>query len=101
MITEWLVESYSLTQAGAKTMVFFMFFIPALITGFISYITSNMIENKVLDIHPVKTAIEPKTNRELKETFGLAAKIIMMIALVIVVMLVIQWLITVPVTPQE
>lgn len=100
-IMEWLTEFYSFTDAGARTMIFFMFFIPALITGFISYIASNIIENKVLGIQPAKTPIEPKKTGELKETFGLAAKIIMLIALVIVVMLVIQWLITVPVTPQE
>lgn len=100
-LNEWLIEYYSFTPAGAKAMVFFLLFIPAMITGFISYITSNLIENKVLDIQHVKTPDENKAPRELKESLGLAVKIIMMIALVIIVMFIIQWLITVPVTPQE
>ena len=100
-LNEWLIEYHSFTQAGAKVMVFLMVFIPALITGFISYITSNMIENKVLHIHDEKDTDENKVPLELKETFSLSMKILLLIVLVLVVMFLVQWLITVPVTPQE
>jgi hypothetical protein len=100
-MSEWLIEYHSFTTTGAKIAVFLMVFIPALITGFISYITSNMIENKVLDIHEEKTIEENKVPLELKETFSLSMKIILLIVLVIIVMFLVQWLITVPVTPQE
>lgn len=100
-LTEWLIEYHSFTSAGAKIMVFLIVFIPALITGFISYITSNYIENKVLDIHEEKNTDEINAPLELKETFSLSMKILLLIVLVVIVMFLVQWLITVPVTPQE
>lgn len=100
-LTQWLIEYHAFTETGAKIMVFLMVFIPALITGFISYITSNMIENKVLEIPETTNPDENKVPLELKETFSLSMKIILLIVLVIIVMFLIQWLITVPVTPQE
>ena len=99
--TEWLKDNYALSQAKANAMVFFMLIIPALITGIISYLTSNRIENAILGISQEKIPEQYVASNELKESMSFTAKLLMIIVLVIIAVLIVEWMITVPTPPPE
>lgn len=99
--TEWLKDNYSLSQAKANAMVFFMLIIPAFITGIISYITSNRIENAILGISDEKLPQQNAVSHDLKESMSFTAKILVLIVLVVIGVLIVEWIITVPTPPPE
>ncbi|WP_028388500.1 hypothetical protein [Legionella fairfieldensis] len=95
---EWLKEYYNFTDSGASWLIFLVFFIPAIICGFISRWASNYIDNQINGIVP---APEPQKHREeikrdLQESFGFGLKIFLLIILVLVAVTALEWLIASP-----
>lgn len=87
-------ENYEYSLGVSKIIVWLIFFIPCLITGFVSYYISNYIDNKIynLDIktnaEEEKTKISPDTIRKIKESASIGGKIILlMIAIVFIIFL--------------
>jgi hypothetical protein len=95
----WFVDHYNFSDRGAKIIVFLICFIPALITGFISYLTSNRIDNEVLGLVPERLPGENEPSHEIKETFSFTVRLIFIIILVLVVLFFVEWLLATP--PQE
>ncbi|MDP1603234.1 MAG: hypothetical protein Q8M03_08215 [Legionella sp.] len=93
------VDHYNFGVGSAKITVFLIFFIPALITGYISYITSNKIENEVLGIVPPKLPGEAEPSQEVKETLSFSVRLLLTVLLVLVVLFFVEWLLKTP--PQE
>lgn len=96
MWREGFIDSYAWSHALASTAVFAVFFIPALITGIISWFTSNKIENNVLGITPAPRNLKQRDSHELSDTFRLTVKIIMLSLFAISVLFFIEWLLTSP-----
>lgn len=97
-LRQWVIDNYNFSEGHAKITVFLTFFIPALVTGFISYFTSNKIENEVLGITPEKMPGENEPSREMKETFSFSLKLFLTIILVLIVLFFVEWLLA---TPQQ
>lgn len=96
MWREEFVDSYAWSNSKASMAVFSLFFIPALITGIISWFTSNKIENNVLGIALTESNHQQLDSHELGDSFRLVAKIIMSSLLAIAVLFFIEWLLTSP-----
>lgn len=97
----WFVNSYGFSERRAKGIIFLIFFIPALITGMISYFTSNQIENEILGVVKEKAVEENVVVTDFKETLMFILKLIAVVLLVIICVFLIEWLLTVPPPPKE
>lgn len=101
MWREGFVEHYAWSRKAASFGVFSLFFIPALITGIISWFTSNKIENNALGIALEKSHQKQPDNHELSDTFLLTVKIIILSLLAIGVLFFIEWLLTSPLSVRS
>lgn len=99
--SQYFVETYGYTQAGSYGLVFLMLFVPALIAGLISYVCSNFIENRVLDLNVEPPPEAEKPPRQIKETLGLTMKVLILIALIVGVIVLMQWLFLPGASPEE
>jgi ATP/ADP translocase len=88
-------EDYHYSSAASKTIVWFLFFIPCIITGIISYFISRYFDKQVSD-EPTTTA-EEKSNAELKkqmrESVSLGGKILGLMMIIIMLILLLQYFI--------
>ncbi len=87
-------DDYHYTSAGSKTIVWLIFFIPCVITGFISYFISNYLDKQTYgsEIMP-----EPQQRpageipQQIKESASLGGKILALMILIVVVLLLLQY----------
>lgn len=87
------------TTFNSKIVTWLIFFIPGLITGYISYYISNAIDNKILG---TKNSFESKrteqeirqseiiNNTQSRESYMLAARIIILMIVIVVVILLLE-----------
>ncbi|MCE3043855.1 hypothetical protein [Legionella sp. 16cNR16C] len=88
---QWLVEKYGISEIAAGWSVFLMFLIPALITGLISYSTSNAIDNKIHGLDkPSDEKEEQSKNRLESVTFG--SQLLLLIIGIVMLVLFVDWL---------
>lgn len=81
--SENLKENYNFTITGAHSIVFLIFFIPAILAIFIAYLTSNIIDNKLYGFSSSQR--EFKTRYNTKETILIVLQLLLILGLVIVV----------------
>lgn len=93
---EWFRVRYGITDFSAGWLVFLCFFLPALITGLISKITSNDIENQIYNIEPQETASHVELKQDFQESMSLGMKILLLAALVVACVFLVEWLIAIP-----
>lgn len=96
MIIYFQKMDYSLPTS--KTLSWLVFFVPCLIAGYISYYISNYIDDQILGIKTEDEVEEEKqssamTRREIRESLGLAAKIFIMMILIVCVILLLHQLV--------
>ena len=96
---EWLKQEYNFSELSAAWLIFLTFIIPALLCGYISYRTSNEVDNEIYGIVPEKTETEQQETSNVRETLGFGFKVILLIILVLVVVSLLEWLLTVPPPP--
>lgn len=89
-------QQYNFTEGQANTLVWFIFFIPSLITGYIAYYVSNRIDNQIYKLggaeQQEKKPTAPQATREIRESAGLALKIIFLMVAIVAVILLLQLL---------
>ncbi|BCA95545.1 hypothetical protein TUM19329_19060 [Legionella antarctica] len=84
---------YEYATVISKLLVWMIFFIPSLITGFFAYYFSNRIDTKVYQAeapenYEKNTPISEEIYRKIRESAGLCFKIVLlMIAIVLIVLL--------------
>jgi hypothetical protein len=81
-------ESYEFSPGGSKTLVWLLFFIPSLVTGFISYYISNFIDSKIYSMETKKneeddSTTSPEVKKELMESLNVGFKIIFYIVVIV------------------
>lgn len=93
-----LKENYNYSLGASKLIVWLLFFIPGLIAGFISYRTSNYIDNTIYHLN--STADENQDQKrvsehrqELKDSSSLALKIIGLMILIVAAIFMLELLI--------
>ena len=96
-LLETLQDDYLYTPSGSKWVVWLIFFIPSVITGFISYLVSNYIDNKIYGIQSKSAESGEKLTAEeiqkqIKESASLGGQILALMVLIVVVILLIQYL---------
>ncbi len=89
-------QQYNFTEGQANTLVWFIFFIPSLITGYIAYYVSNRIDNQIYRLgreeQQEKKPASPQATREIRESAGLAFKIIFLMVAIVAIILLLQLL---------
>ncbi|KTC86756.1 hypothetical protein [Legionella brunensis] len=100
---EWLKEEYTFTDTGASWLILLIFIIPALIFGYISYLASNYIDNRLYNVVPKRAENERQgeLKKDIQETLGFVLKILGAIILILVGISIIQWLLAVPTPSPE
>lgn len=88
-------ESYDYTPAKSKILAWLVFFIPSLLLGLVSYVTSNRIDNEIYkpdaDINEEDTPpAAPELRKEIKETASVGFKIIALMVVIVVIILLLQ-----------
>lgn len=88
-------EDYNYSTAASKALVWLIFFIPSLITGFVAYYISNHIDNQILHIETIVDEEEIKTDsldakRQLRESISIGFKIILLMIVIVGVALMLQ-----------
>lgn len=92
----WFTEGMGFAERKANVLIFFSCFIPALIAGYISYWSSNKIENEIYGITPKKPVDEKNFGEEVKDTFSFGFRLSLIILLIVVGVFLLEWLITDP-----
>lgn len=92
LLLDWLQVDYSLSYPTSALLVWFLFSIPGLNAGFISYYVSNDIDNRLLGLEPEKNQLDvmenaSELNRKRRESIDLAFKILFLMLLVVLVIL--------------
>lgn len=95
---EWLKETYNFSDSGASWSMILIFIIPAIITGFISHLASNRIDNQIYGVEQEKSTSMPEIKKDIRESLGFGFKIFLLIILVLVAVALVQWLVA-PTTP--
>lgn len=90
---EWLKEYYNFTESGASWTIILFFIIPALITGYISHLASNYIDNQIHGIEREKSTKISEIKKGVRETFEFGFKILLLIILVLIAVAFVQWLV--------
>ncbi|KTC69344.1 transmembrane protein [Legionella birminghamensis] len=88
---QWLVEKFAISEAAAGWNIFMMFLIPGLIAGYISYITSNSIDNKIHGLEEPSEEKKEQTKNRL-ETVTFSSKLLVLIIGAIMLVLFVDWL---------
>lgn len=90
-----LQDDYRYSSAGSKTVVWFVFFVPCVITGIISYFISHYLDNKIPGITPeVKQEPEKpagETQKQIKESASLGLQILGLMVIIVVAILLLQY----------
>jgi len=88
-------DDYLYTVSGSKWIVWMIFFIPSLITGFISYLISNYIDNKIYGIKSNESGEKltaEEIQKQIKESASLGGQILALMVVIVVIILFIQYL---------
>ncbi len=91
-------DTYFYRDSTSRVLTWLIFFIPSLIAGYISYYISNYIDDQILglakkpDPEEIKQTNE-ETQKDVKESLGLAAKIIILMVVIILVIYLLQVLV--------
>ena len=93
---EQLKTYYQISELYAGVILFLSFFVPALLMGFISYWTSNKIDNQIYRSELYQPERMPGYSAGSEESLGLGLKIFILALLVIAGVLFMEWLITSP-----
>ncbi len=96
--SENLKQHYNFTDIGAHTIIFLIFFLPAILATFIAYLTSNSIENELYGLAKPEED-SPRKNvmkNSSKETLLVILQILILIVLIISGIYTLHWLISVP-----
>ena len=93
---EWFQRQYGMTDFSSSGLVFLIFFVLGLMTALIAYITSNRLENEVLDIHPENKDRLVRIKRDAKETASILSKIVIIVILVFIAVALFEWILYVP-----
>lgn len=93
---EWFRELFNFTENGASWLVFLSFFLPALIFGYISQLSSNYIDDRIYRIKESTPLHTEEIKKDVQETLGFGLKLFLLILLVFVVVLAIEWLVAKP-----
>lgn len=88
-------ESYNFSMMQSKLFTWLIFVIPAVITGFISYFTTNRIENRIYYAEPEESEGEKKAHalevrKQIGESAGIGFKIIILMFVILVLFLLLQ-----------
>lgn len=90
-------DNYYFTEPASRLIVWLLFFIPGLIAGFLSYIISYKIDNKVLGLETEKEETEEESiqrtdriKKDLRESAGLGLKILILMLLILGLFLLVQ-----------
>lgn len=88
-------ESYNYSVGASKLIVWLLFFVPGLVTGYVSYFVTNYIDNT---IYHIKTQTEEdrehkEIGKEIKESAGLGFKILGLMVFFIIIILLVEYLI--------
>lgn len=97
MIT-YFQEKLSYSLPTSKVFAWLIFFIPSLIAGYISYYISNYIDNQILSVKTEEDLEEKKQasnlmQKEIRESLGLAAKILMLMIIIVCIILLLHQLV--------
>ncbi|ASQ45869.1 hypothetical protein [Legionella clemsonensis] len=95
---EWLKSEYNFTHMGATWSIFLMLIAPSLLFGYISYLASNYIDNRIYHLVPdkVENEMQEEIRRDLRDTLLAIVKVLGAIALVLIIVSIIQWFLAVP-----
>ncbi|WP_298627398.1 hypothetical protein [uncultured Legionella sp.] len=88
-------DAYFYSTSTSKMLTWMIFFVPSLIAGYISYYISNYIDDQILGLvkkPPPEEAAEAnlELQNDVKESLGLAAKIIILMILILVIIYLLQ-----------
>ncbi|MBL7478779.1 hypothetical protein [Legionella bononiensis] len=86
---------YEYSEAASRVITWLIFFLPSLMAGYISYYISNYIDDQILGLaKKVNPELEKETTiehqKDVKESLGLAAKIILLMILIVAVIFLLQ-----------
>ncbi|OCH98541.1 hypothetical protein A8135_00415 [Legionella jamestowniensis] len=95
---EWLKEEYNFTHLGATWSILIMLLAPAFVCGYLSYLASNYIDNRIYNILPEKVEgeMQGEIRRDLRETLLVIIKVLGAIILVLIIVSMVQWFLAVP-----
>jgi hypothetical protein len=88
-------EDYEYSTVVSKALVWLIFFIPSLITGFLAYYISNRIDNQIFKVETQVEEEEKKIDslevkRQLKESAGIGFKIILLMIVIVGIILMLE-----------
>lgn len=91
-------EEYELSLTASRVLTWFVFFIPCIITGLISYYISNRIEDKIYHFDSEVSEEDKKTHsfdvqKQIKESASIVFKIVLLMIVIVVIILFLQLLI--------
>lgn len=92
----WMQRHYGMTDLGSSSVLFLFFFGLGLIAAIIAYITSNRLENEVLDIHPENKDDAIRIKRDVKESASILSKIVIIVICIFVALALLEWMLYVP-----
>lgn len=93
---ESIRSQYGFTETFAGLAVFLLFFIPAMILGFISKSTSNNIEDHIYGIEHESKVNTEVIKRDVQQTVSFSIKILLLALAVIAAVFFVEWLIARP-----
>ncbi|HRD68645.1 MAG TPA: hypothetical protein PK657_00725 [Legionella sp.] len=102
---EYFQEQYEMTENASRFLVGLMYFIPALIAGYISYYISNKIDNQIFkseinydEEEQEKHVVEVK--EQLKESASIGFKILMLMIVIVIVIFLLQFFVSLTSTTE-
>ncbi len=83
---------YEYGAVSSKFLVWMIFFIPSLITGFLAYYISNRIDREIYksefpDRYMEKMSISGEISKQLRDSAGLGLKIILLMIVIVIIVL--------------
>lgn len=98
ILVTYFEQQYRFSSGEASVLVWLIFFIPGLIAGYIAYYISNHIDNQIhkldiIDEEPQKAPAQTQITREMKESAGLAFKIIFLMIMIVVIIFLLELLV--------
>ncbi|KTC65891.1 transmembrane protein [Legionella adelaidensis] len=97
----WLQRNEGYTDTFSRTLVFLFFLMATILSGFIAYLCSNSIENRVFTPQAREDNIEtPRERRDRRDTYRLLIQIILIVLFVFVGVAIFELLIYIP-PPSE
>ncbi|MBN9231620.1 MAG: hypothetical protein BGO90_08545 [Legionella sp. 40-6] len=94
-MVEKFQEDYGYSPAMSKFLVWLIFLIPSLITGFISYLISHWLDREVYGIENPPIYEEPRApgeiRREIKESASFGGKILGLMIIIVIALFLLQY----------